>query len=883
MSHKSLFYSFMSKMLINKGSSHTHTSMNTPKGSYYIQSKDNERFYDLYTDALKNNETLHITEKHKDISPILIDFDFRLNISDGESYDKHSYSTEDILYVLNTYMVNLMKYVHTPMTEIEIYFQEKSQPVINYDKNIVKDGFHIIIPDIVTRPSVQNIIRQNILEQLHSYLQNKIKYVNTITDVFDEDVIYKNNWMMYGSCKPDCESYKVTRVFNYNVVDGNIVELSNITERINDIDALVLRMSIRNKYDENKILHDKYEEVQKYEEFMTNKKKIVDRVVGTRMNNKKVTTVNSDELETIKKVIMILSPTRSDNYNDWIRLGWCLRNIDNSLLPTWIEFSKLSSKYTDGECDKVWSYMREGELGVGTLYMWARKDNYDMYKDIVSKDVRSLVIESLTATDYDIGRVIFKIYAHEYKCVSIDKKKYYEFVDHRWQECEQGYTLRNKMSTEVFAEYRKVNKEFATKMSTELDPGQQKNYETNAKIAKDIANKLKMTNFKSKMIQEVSDPFYRDSVKFEEKLNSSPYLICFTNGVYDLENFEFREGRPEDHLSFTTRYDYEPLDVENDKYYTDVMDFVNSVLPNENVRKYVMTLLASSLDGLTKDEKFNIWTGTGSNGKSKLLELLQHSMGEYVVQFNVSLLTGKRVASNATNSEIVRSKGKRLAILQEPEENEKMNIGIMKEYTGGDTIVCRGLYKESIEFKPMFKMILTCNHMPTLPANDDATWRRIRRVEFTSKFTDNPHPEKPNEYKIDRNLSLKFKQWKKCFMGILIEYYKDYAKYGLVFPKEILAATEEYQKEQDSLADFCRSNVSLSANDENAKLQMDELFNAYRNWCMDENIKKILTKKDFTKEMVVKFGKLQIPKHGKSYWTGYILNINEEDDHEYDG
>ena len=197
MSHKSLFYSFMSKMLINKGSSHTHTSMNTPKGSYYIQSKDNERFYDLYTDALKNNETLHITEKHKDISPILIDFDFRLNISDGESYDKHSYSTEDILYVLNTYMVNLMKYVHTPMTEIEIYFQEKSQPVINYDKNIVKDGFHIIIPDIVTRPSVQNIIRQNILEQLHSYLQNKIKYVNTITDVFDEDVIYKNNWMMY--------------------------------------------------------------------------------------------------------------------------------------------------------------------------------------------------------------------------------------------------------------------------------------------------------------------------------------------------------------------------------------------------------------------------------------------------------------------------------------------------------------------------------------------------------------------------------------------------------------------------------------------------------------------------------------------------------------
>ena len=33
----------------------------------------------------------------------------------------------------------------------------------------------------------------------------------------------------------------------------------------------------------------------------------------------------------------------------------------------------------------------------------------------------------------------------------------------------------------------------------------------------------------------------------------------------------------------------------------------------------------------------------------------------------------------------------------------------MKELTGGDTIMARGLHQDPFEFKPKFKMILTCN------------------------------------------------------------------------------------------------------------------------------------------------------------------------------
>ena len=147
---------------------------------------------------------------------------------------------------------------------------------------------------------------------------------------------------------------------------------------------------------------------------------------------------------------------------------------------------------------------------------------------------------------------------------------------------------------------------------------------------------------------------------------------------------------------------------------------------------------------------------------------------------NVAALTGKRAAASTPQPEIARLVGKRFVVLQEPNEKEEIQVGIMKEYTGGDKITVRTLHKEPIEFSPQFTMVLTCNKLPKVPADDGGTWRRIRVVKFTSKFVDNPDPECVNEFPIDPYLAKKLEEWKYAFFWLLTEYHREFRKNGFM-------------------------------------------------------------------------------------------------------
>jgi len=189
----------------------------------------------------------------------------------------------------------------------------------------------------------------------------------------------------------------------------------------------------------------------------------------------------------------------------------------------------------------------------------------------------------------------------------------------------------------------------------------------------------------------------------------------------------------------------------------------------------------------------------------------------------------------------MKTKGKRFCFMQEPNEDDKINVGLMKEMTGNDEIQARGLYQEPVKFKPQFKIVLMCNKLPKIPSDDDGTWRRLKVVEFISKFKDNPDPTEKYEYPIDRQLSDHFDKWRSVFMWRLINKYTDYDKPknkggGNKPPTQVAKYTNSYKAREDILSKFLLANVLVDMNTE--PITVSKINKRFNDWFTEEGFDK---------------------------------------------
>jgi P4 family phage/plasmid primase-like protien len=491
-------------------------------------------------------------------------------------------------------------------------------------------------------------------------------------------------------------------------------------------------------------------------------------------------------------------------------------------------------------------------------------ENLDFDKDVKyinlfpDLQLNNLILKSLTSTHFDIASFTSELLKDRFRCVNPEKGFWYQWGEHRW--IIGGDQLNNILSTEVITYYHKLKKIY------ELNDGSFTTMEDCTKKMKGIdilIKNLKTSQFKTYVVKEMSNILYTQHKEFYQRLNENPDLICFDNGVYDLQNMEFRNGKSKDCISFTTGINYKAYRFGDNP---GLELFLQQILPDESKRIYILKLLASCLSGSTRDEKFNIWTGSGGNGKSKLVDLMDKCMGDYSFKLPISLLTHKRQGPGQATPEIAGAKGRRFGVFQEPSENEKINVGLMKELTGGDKISCRGLYQGQMEFKPQFKLILACNQLPEVPSNDDGTWRRLRVCEFTSRFVEEPNPEFDNEFKIDRELDNKLKLWKEDFMGLLVEYYKLYRSEGNKEPSEIMKYTEEYKSESNPFNAWVEENVEFLVKGKSNKSKTEKSLGQNINFLFSRDLVNLYNEDNKLNISENKFGKMFFDYYCNRYY-----------------
>ena len=495
------------------------------------------------------------------------------------------------------------------------------------------------------------------------------------------------------------------------------------------------------------------------------------------------------------------------SFSKWIRVGWALSNSvsrkDNRTgFLIFLRFSSqdncratLSGANNDFDWDNVddlWNQWNdfetsnsEGGLTAQSIRYWCREDNRKRYDEINETSVRALIDETIAmspdnkdrgATEYEIARVAKQLYKDVFVCVSIKQNCWYTFKDQRWFEDDSANTLLNKISTDLHTQYQKIISEKCHNLNNMEE--QNENYEARKRQINrlcDITNYLRKTSWKSNIMKECAGLFYdRD---FMNKLDQNPYLLCCKNYVIDFEKRTHRKGLPEDYLSNCTNIDYVQYnETKNYDTMQEITEFFDQLFPNPELRHYMWEHLASCCLGTILNQTFNIYTGSGRNGKSKLVDLMSKVLGDYKGTIPITLITQKRNSIGSTSSEIVQLKGTRYAVMQEPSKGDKINEGIMKEITGGDPIQGRALFKDTITFIPQFKLVVCTNTLFDIKSNDDGTWRRIRVCDFMSKFLDKPYEEDekfpkesfPHQYPIDKNIDSKFNKWAPVLLSMFV-------------------------------------------------------------------------------------------------------------------
>lgn len=483
----------------------------------------------------------------------------------------------------------------------------------------------------------------------------------------------------------------------------------------------------------------------------------------------------------------------------------------------------------------------------------------------LTQDMRRVVEDSLCGSHYKIAKTIFTIYKDRFRVDDVKDSTWYEFDGIRWKKS----NLMNILVSEEIPEYYKALKVTTESVQQQSPPQQPESNDSvmRNQIIDNITLKLENMMFKGSVIRQLSYLYQLHDSHFYQLLDSKPHLVGFKNGVYDFAQGTFRKATQQDYLTFSTGYDY----IEYNETYPEVQEiytFLSQIITNENVREYLLKVLGKALVGVP-DEKFYIWTGlSGANGKSTLVNFLEATLGDYTTSVDVSLLTNKRGNSSNASPDIVRLRGKRIFTFQEPEHDDKLRTGILKQYTGGDTIIARELFKAPITFKLQGTMIMCCNDLPSVASIDGGTWRRIRVIEFNSRFTDTP--VKPNEFKIDPILKSKMQGWKPYFMSILIHWYHKYKEEGLHEPDEVKTATARYKVENDKFNQFFDDCLEETGSFTSTK----NIYGALQYWWTHNYpMTKTPDIKDLKRSLKIKYGSEVLNTEHHTKQTGFMVHV----------
>lgn len=353
------------------------------------------------------------------------------------------------------------------------------------------------------------------------------------------------------------------------------------------------------------------------------------------------------------------------------------------------------------------------------------------------------------------------------------------------------------LAGEGFYEYQqgawrsKTDEEIQSYIGDELGP-----YRTGSKLSS-IAKLIKADTI-------TTEPFNKTNV------------FNFINGTLELDTGTFREHRESDLSSIQVNYPYD-----SDATCPQWLNFIDQIANYAPERIALLQEIAGYVLFPTCElEKIFILSGSGGNGKSKYLSVLQELFG----RGNVSNVTLVGLMSDFQRINIMNSL---LNISTEIKTNLSGVEEYIKQIASGETISACFKGKDFINFNPRCKMFFACNDTVTASDTSDGLMRRMCFINFECRFVDTPI--KDNEYAKDVNILDKLLRELPGIFNWAYSGYKELSQHKRFSDGVDKDNTmKDFQEATNPILVFIQEvNWTLTRE----RITNADLYLLYRNWC----------------------------------------------------
>ncbi|WP_165170661.1 phage/plasmid primase, P4 family [Adlercreutzia sp. ZJ242] len=246
---------------------------------------------------------------------------------------------------------------------------------------------------------------------------------------------------------------------------------------------------------------------------------------------------------------------------------------------------------------------------------------------------------------------------------------------------------------------------------------------------------------------------------------------------------------------------------------------------DEDKAAFLQRALGYSLYGGNPEKAtFVLWGAKRDNGKSTLMNVVKHVLGDYAGSASSGLLLVNRFENyTAANPVLAGLVGKRLVDVSEPPLGAELNGAMVKKLASGtDEISTRHLHREEFSYVPQFTVWMHCNALPVVRDPSAIDPRHMFVIEFTRSFTAEER---------DLTLADRFKSPDGMYTVLtwMLEGYQMYLEEGLNPPECVVRATEAWLSVSKSwLQSFLDERCDLGSD---RKCPVSEFKEAARAYC----------------------------------------------------